>query len=422
VSKENSVFRGTPKSTPDKLDSIITALTNLFTNSTPSYSKDTANRVASNTVFGEQIIGKKVPYIAAQFIYPLDSESIIDGSSGIGSISISDSLAIGETGASDNSSAVLQSKNTVRYIPGHESYIFFTAIFDTPVDGSGQEIGLYDGNNGFWVGYKDTQFGLMRLRNGVENFVHIEDFDTDILTGNNVHDFIFDPTKGNVFKISYGYLGFAVINLEILCNNGDWLTVHTIRYPNENTATNIGNTYLPVRAKVYNTTNNTNLTLKSGSVSAGIVDGGSSQEDVTSRKFSLTLLSIATGTNTELVVLRNKSVFGGVANHIPFRATRVSFATDGAQSVSIAINRNMTITNSPTWQDVDANSIIEYSTDAVVTPGTGREFISFQLAKNTDYVENVLDYEIILLPNETATVLVNGNNDVLSSITWKELF
>ena len=55
------------------------------------------------------------------------------------------------------------------------------------------EVGLYEVDNGFWIGYKDLEFGLMRLRGGTEYWTPHTDFDYDILATDS--DFQFDPTK-----------------------------------------------------------------------------------------------------------------------------------------------------------------------------------------------------------------------------------
>ena len=45
------------------------------------------------------------------------------------------------------------SVNKVYYRPGFEQYVYFTAAFTTPTDGNGvQRIGLFDANNGFFLG------------------------------------------------------------------------------------------------------------------------------------------------------------------------------------------------------------------------------------------------------------------------------
>lgn len=383
--------------------------------------KDIANRIAMNSVFGEAIIGQRVPSISAQFMYGVDTRSANDLSANGGSITYSDSLLKVNSGTNNNGDGLIESKSALRYIPGHEAYCFFTTLFTTPKANSRQEAGLYEANNGFWIGYDGKEFGLMRLRAGVEHWTPYTDFDVDIFSGNNEHNFEIDTTKGNIWKISYGYLGFAVITLEVLCTCGEWMKVHTIKYPNTSTETHIANTYLPLRARAINEGNTTNMVVSVGSVSAGIVDGGGAT--LSGRRFSSSLPSTATGTDTMVALFRNKGTFNSIDNHIEGQLKRISISTDGAQPVTLQILKGATITNSPTWTDIDANnSTHEYSTDATVTTGSAYQMVAFELGKSENYVENVSDLDIILYPNETALFLANGTNNVKISVNWVEKF
>ena len=270
-------------------------------------SKDASGRIGMNTVFGETVIGQRIPSVTGQFMYGVDDREIRDLSSNGGSISFDENLLCINSGTASNGDGIIESKQTVRYIPGHESFAFFTTVFDAPVAGNCRKAGLWEEGNGFWVGYIDTTFGFCRVRDGVEYFTAIDDFDTDIMNGNNPYNFTFDPQKGNIWKVSYGYLGFAVITLEMLSPTGQWFKVHTIEYPNSSTETHIANTYLPLRAQSINDGNTTNKTVKIGSVSAGIVNGGT--YDASARPFSASLPATSTGTNTPIAVFRNKSTF-----------------------------------------------------------------------------------------------------------------
>lgn len=383
---------------------------------------DTSGRISMNSVFGEQLVGQRIPSISAQFMYGIDTRvAKTELSSNGGSITFTDSLLKVNSGTNSNGDGLIESKQALRYVPGHEAYCYFTTVFSTPKVNSRQEAGLYEATNGFWIGYVDEEFGLMRIRGGVEYWTPSSEFDTDIIDGNNEHNFTIDLTKGNIWKLSYGYLGFAVITLEVLCTCGQWFKVHRIKYPNTSAVTHIANTYLPLRARAINTGNTTNISVSIGSVSAGIVDGGGAES--TGRRFSASMPSTATGTNTAIAVFRNKSTFNSIQNHVEGRLTRISITTDGAQPVTLQILKGFTITNSPTWADIDTNnSIHEYTTNATVTTTNAYQTVAFELAKSDKYVEDVRYLDINLFAGESALFLANGSNNVKISMNWVELF
>lgn len=394
---------------------------NIDSNAFSYQNKDGSGRIGMNTVFGETVVGQRIPSISAQFMYGIDTRAADDLSANGGNISFANAMLSINSGTASNGDGLIQSKGSVRYIPGHESYAFFTTVFDEPAADNTMKAGLFEESNGFWIGYIDTTFGFCRVRDGVENFIAIDDFDIDIVTGHNQYNFILDPQKGNVWKISYGYLGFAIITLEVLTSNGQWMRVHTIKYPNMYTVTHITNTYLPLRGRSINSGNTTNKSVKIGSVSAGIIDGGS--QEITGRRFSASLPAVSTGTDTLLVLFRNKSTFNSIENHIQGFLDRVSFSTDGAAATTIKILKNPVITNTPTWTDVDANnSTHEYSTDATLTLTSAEQVIAFELFKTQNYVEKVREYNINLYPGETAAFIATGNNSVKMSINWTENF
>lgn len=383
--------------------------------------KDNAGRTAMNTVFGEATVGQRIPSISSQFMYEIDDRNVRDLSANGGSITYPDKMLAVNSGVAIDGAGIFETKQTVRYIPGHESYCLFTTVFDNPAMNSRLEVGLCEENNGFWIGYIDTNFVFVRIRDGVEFVTKIENFNSDIINGHNEFNYILNPQKGNIWKISYGYLGFANITLEVLCDCGRWLLVHTIPYANMYEVTHITNTYLPFRVRSVNNGNNTNIKVKVGSIAAGMIDGGSN--DVTGRRFSASIPATSTGVNTPIAIFRNKSTFKGISNYVESRLVRISISTDGAQPVTLQILKGATITNTPTWVDVDSNnSIHEYATDATVSIATAYQSVGFELGKSQNYIEDVRSLVIQLYPGETALFLANGSNNVKISLNWIEDF
>ena len=391
----------------------------------PTTDIDSAHRESSNSVFGDKIIGTRVPSIAGQFQYGLRSDDAVVDVVGSGTTSFSNAMLVLNTGTDADGHIGIQGADYLRYIPGQEAYSFFTAVFAPAVAGSFQRIGLFDYNagsgDGFFIGFNGAQFGITRRRAGVDTFTTVNI--ANVFPDPDEHG-VFDPTKGNVFKISYGYLGFATIHFEILLPHGGFIEFASIDYPNSAIETHIANTNIPLRAEMTNDGNTTDLEMKIGSVTAGVVDGGGADPIARIFTFAMPTTTLVGGATKQLVHFRNKNTYFGITNKISTQLLLISAATDGNKTVAWGIERNPTITTPGSWADVGPDSVMEYSIDAVTTLGSGSLMINWNLSKIDSFFEDVEKYLVKLRPNEWATIycLSAGANDVDLSIRWKELF
>lgn len=301
-------------------------------------------------------------------------------------------------------------------MPGNEAYAFFTAMFSAPKANSYQRAGVFDSKNGFFVGYEGTDFKITRRRNQIDYSQIIDVTKVFPLEA-------FDPTKGNIYKISFGYLGFAPINFEIIDSSGEWISIGKIEYPNAYTETSIASTNLPMRGEVGNTGNNTDIVIKSGSITAGIIDGGDDDPSARSYTYSKGTTTIAAGDNM-LIAFRNITTFAGRTNRVKAVSQLLTSATEGTKPVRWKIFFNPTFTNTPTWTAINSDSIIEYSTNATITFGTGEVGVEWNMSKSDSFFKDVESLNGHIYPGETAVVVVNsaGSSDTEFSIRWKELF
>lgn len=384
----------------------------------PTQDVDDANRNSQNTVFGEKIIGIKKPSITAQFQYGIKSDRAVITNANGGEAVIEDSMLKIRTGTNVAGSSIIQTTRYLRYVPGQEAYMFFTAVYTQGVADSYQRAGLYDSENGFFIGYEGTDFKITRRRDGVDTSTTVdidEVFEKDT----------FDPTKGNVYKVSFGYLGFATITFEIQSKKGTWKELGKFEYPNSATETHILQTNLPARAEVANTGNNTNLEMRSGSFSAGIVDGGGT--DPAARIFSKSIeeIAIAAG-DFEVITFRNKSTYNSIENRITAQLLLLSVATDVNKINSWNIYVNSDFTNTPTWADVSVDSVLEFSTDATVDTATGESQLSWSMGKLDTLFEEVENLLVSLQPNQHATFVITtalgASGTTNLAVRWKELF
>ena len=392
-------------------------------NPLPVSDYDGAHRNAANSIFGDRLVGTRVPTIAAQFQYGLRADDAVLDVVTTGAVVIEDAMLKLNTGTDAAGHVGIRGADYLRYIPGHEAYAFFTCVFATPVADLTQRIGLFDfdggDGNGFFIGYNGLIFGITRRRAGVDTFTAV-----DVANVFPVDSGVFDPTKGNVYKISYGYLGFATIHFEVLLPQGTFIEFAKIEYPNTSTETHIANTNIPLRAEMTNSGSTVDSQMRIGSVSAGIVDGGGADPIARIFTFALGTTTLVAGVATQLISFRNKDTFFGLTNKISSQLILVSTATDGNKPVAWGIKKNSTITTPGTWTDADPDSVIEWSTDAVVNLATGTDMLLWNMARADTFFEDVEKYLVKLRPNEWATFfcLSQNANDVELSIRWLDLF
>lgn len=388
---------------------------------------DTAGRTSMNSVFGEKIIGMRKPTIASQFQYGYNTYEFINGMTNGGTIATNNSMLVISSGVNINGTASVQTKRALQYIPGHQSYAIGTPVFTTPKENSYQRFGMFDGNNGngFYVGYEGVIFGVGRIRNGVKTFTPQSQFNMDKIDGTGKSKFNYNPQFGSIVSLNYGFLGFAVVNFEIMTEKGEWVLFHRINYPNTSMETHIANGTLPIRVEVGNTGNNTDINIKVGSISSGIVDGSGSNP--AKRTFSAQAPTTTVSTlSGNFITFRNKSTYNSITNYVPALLDLISVAVDGNKNINVQLRKNPTITNSPTWNNIDTNSTLEYSTNSIVTAGTGQLLLSINLQKVGDFFQFVHELDYLLYAGETASFTWSTTSGVTSivdiGIRWSELF
>ena len=386
---------------------------------------DVSGRNSLNTGFGDKITASRIPEISSQFMYGIeDGDAVLITNNG-GSFDYDEARVKISTGTDINGYAELKSADFIRYIPGYEGWFSYTWAYNAPVANNRQKGGVWDGNNGFYIGYEGTDFVLGISREGVDTETII-DPSTILLTYIDGSTQPFNPQNGNIYRITYEYLGYGPVDYEIQNPDKTWRLLGRIEYPNSSKQTHITNPYLPLRAIIQNFGNNTDVVGFGGSVAAGSM-APSDAPDVTSRKRSFDAGTNAiSGGTTEIITFRNRANFYGIENRIKMRLMLISIATDLAKNGTVELLKNATFTNVPTWTDIDTlNSIVEYSTDALIDTSTGLDMVDFSMAKVDSVFEQVENLELELRPAEYFTVIITTQNpggDINYSQRWRELF
>lgn len=236
---------------------------------------------ADRGVFGSAVMSSRSNQLEADFSKTIAENRITSTVTGGGSTAQANGQATLTTGTATTSSARLQTIGNVFYSPGNEVFSVFTARFTTPTHAnSHQRAGLFDDNNGIFIGYQGTTFGFTVRSGGVDTFTPLTQANGDPLNATGLSRFArgnrleaFDPTKVNIWRIRFGWLGSSVIHYEIQSPDGLWMLVHTVRQPNSSTSPHIQTPHLPFRIEaVKSGADATSLVIGTGSWAAGTTE------------------------------------------------------------------------------------------------------------------------------------------------------
>ncbi len=387
------------------------------------------------SVFGDQIVGEREDYVNTAFQYGIPdiatTSTVVDG----GFVTTFTSMAVIRTDGTPGSTAQVQSNSFLRYRAGHEGFCFFTAAFTGDIaNNSEQFIGAWDDNNGFAVGYDGTDFSILFKMNGTDTIITQAHFNRDSINGFGSSGFNIDPTKLNVFRISYGWLGGATISFRVLSPQGDWILFHVIEQPNSSPVPSVLNPILPIRAQVKDSIGGSVLELRTASWNTGLVgcpnNAGARYFSVSNSLFLLSL------TETHILTIRNKVTYANKPNKI--RARIAAFGGGAIQGfifpltdniTILSLRKNATITGT-VFSDINTeNSIMEVSTTGVFTPGSGIEVFTRPThlrGNGPGFQYFPQSFEVILLPGESISIIALSLSgfivNTIGEISWEEEF
>lgn len=247
----------------------------------------------------------------------------------------------------------------------------------------------------------------------------------DKFDGTGITGVTLDPTKGNVFQISFQYLGFGKISF--YCedpDDGEFHLVHSIEYANANTTPSIAQPSLPLSMIAENTSNTTNIVVKTASMGAYIEGDEDSIGLRLGAKATKTLS--ATAAETPLLALRCKEVFQSLQNRGKIKIQIISTGVEHSKPVNINFYANPTLTGA-SFSDVNtAVSMVETDTSATAF-SSGTFLFSINLGKTGNDVIDLKEekYAGVLSPGNIflATIAPTSTNGAEGTVTfnWVEL-
>lgn len=229
-----------------------------------------------------------------------------------------------------------------------------------------------------------------------------------------------DPTKGNVYEITYAYLGFGDLEYKVKNpNTGDFQTVHRIPWPNNNTQTNLGNPSLRCGMYAVSLGSTTNLVVRTGSF-AGFIQG---YEKQTRNPRAVTNTQSVSTSYTNILTVRNRYTYNSYANQIEIEPKLLSIASESGKNVQVEIRATTDPGVEQNFQNVGTNLISDFDTSAVTVTG-GRLLASFTLAAGDSQFIDLEALQIRVPPTlhivVQARVTSGASASVSASLTWYE--
>lgn len=352
----------------------------------------------------------ETPVLSLQFQYNINTEKVSTTVANGGTVTQANSEALLKTSTATNGSALMTSKRDLRYTPGQGLALRFTARFPSGcVANSQQEAGFGNATDGLYFGCQGAVFGIIYRRGGVDTFIPRASWDDPTE---------FDPTKGNVYGISYQWLGYGVMKFVRESADGSINQVHRIRYAGLNTQVSLTNPAMGFRARVVNSGNTSDLTLAIPSV--GIFAEG----PVATRDVEGAAQNRKTGvgaTLTNILTIRNNATFAGVANTT--NVVIADFAVACSSDCALRVIRNATLGGSPSFADFDATTSV-VSVDTAGTTVTGGRFITGTVTDTGDD-SRVPRHRYVIAPEETLTFAaasITGSANINALASWLEEF
>lgn len=250
-----------------------------------------------------------------------------------------------------------------------------------------------------------------------DTFVSLDEWDFEPYRG-------FDPTKGNVYEISFGWLGHAPIEFRVLDPvRGYYRSVHTLRVANESTAPSFNNPNMQIGCIAASLGSTTALECAFNSL-AGFVDGPRSWFRDPRSTLAETLGVGSTLTN--ILTVRNAQAFNGRVNFgdvYPQWASFTASSASGTRPVQFYVIKNATLAGEPNWQWIDnGHSRVEVDTSGTTVTG-GDKIDSVSTTSSGEREMSWGQNQMVLAPYETLTLAAlrtSGTTDVAASLRWVE--
>jgi len=440
--------------TPSNLSSNYTITTRLLstTMTLENNSLNSFNNVTENTIdaFGKLRVTE--PYTLLDIKFPGQSSGNTSFLQNNMSVSLGNTGTAGYTGSfsasdskmtislSGNGTFTSQSRNYCTYQPGKSLLFKGSCVIDSGNNSAGvkSRVGYFDSLNGLYFEY-DSAIGMSicyKNNNSVTSIVQTS-WNIDPMNGNGTSGINLDFTTAQLFIIDLEWLGVGRIRYGFYIY-GKIYYCHEVINVNILTSPYVTSINLPITYSISGSNVGATGSMKQ-ICSTVISEGGYNPSGY---PFSINSLSVSiSGTSVETIILMLR---GGGSNYyhqpiLPYSISIVDTNNNNTSLCKIRMYRdgNLPLASAITWNNVDSNSVAQYSTSTgslVTTNSTvlyetifsGKGSVDFGSLTNTftsnvtqitSNVNNVSDILVI-----TSTMLSGSNSTIYASMNWYEYY
>lgn len=373
--------------------------------------------------FGELMAVTFSPQAAWRFNYGIIDKLFTKTETNGGTVTTSGDKAQIATGTNTAGLARVETIRRIRYLPGVGGEVKFTAVWTAGVADSHQIIGVGDTVDRLFIGYWGTDFVAGRQRGGAGPT-------TNVIVPP------FNPLVGNVFKITFGWLGYqgAVYSWYNPATRV-FEPLYYLDYANTSADVYILNPTLPLFAEAANTGNNTNLVLQTPSAVGGAQ--GYPGDEIhnplnVDRPFDVSATYANTSNNKILSIKNKATAFSGpIANRVPIAIKSIELSRSSAGAATSIIRIYNTPVTTPAdplvFTDVDTNNSPAATNVTTTTITTGTSDFTYSLSANkTDRTILYDNGQFILYPGDIMTIAVQNSGvqstDFIVTVNWEERF
>lgn len=230
-----------------------------------------------------------------------------------------------------------------------------------------------------------------------------------------------DPTKGNLFKFEFAYLGYGPLRFSVFNpTRREWQLVHVVDWANANAQTNFGNPTLRVGWVSASLGSTTNLTVAGASAMGGL-QGRVDRSHVFGQPGTATGVT----TQTQVLSIRIRREFGDRSNNSIMTPKLLSIGTDSNKGAVFRIFLNPTVSGTTAHAYIDeTNSICTYDTAGTTVSG-GRNLGVYSVGPSGRASISLDDLNIVLIAGDelviTAEVTSGAASEMTAAITWNEI-
>lgn len=230
-----------------------------------------------------------------------------------------------------------------------------------------------------------------------------------------------DPTKTNLFKVEFAYLGYGPLNYYIFNpSSKKWALVHSIPWSNAYTRPNFTNPSMRIGWVAASLGGTTNLTV-AGANSSAFLQG----DRFDGRPFAAYGTATGVTTATQVLTIQVRREYGSRSCDAVLRPTRISVSTDSTKGAVFKVYRNPTVAGTTAHAYVDQTESIALYDTAGTTVSGGRILTAITVGPSGTGSIDMASLGAVLIAGDelviTGAVTSGAASQMDATVTWEEI-